>query len=417
VAGTSTTLTPTCNGVAAAVAVLAREPDQGVAMTYAASGSSGINLGTSSDYALGTGSFTRVWCGSLPAWNVGTPFYYSLATGSIRNYFKIYTDSKLLVQLNTTEGFNSTVAVPFAAGTRHELVVVVTRNGASGTLDFYADGVALGTKVALNADQLVDLGSPTANYIMGDAGSRSAGTTHHAYLYNRALTAAEVLDLYRNGISESDKWGSQTEQTSGTLVVGKKYRINNWITDDDFTNVGGANVDGTEFTATGTTPTKWTNSSTVVEIGATLALTPEGIQPAPGQWLDASTNLLHAMQPATGSSLTRYKKDFEFRWTNTWTASSAAQYVGGLNQAVLSADHFITDVITQATVTTDVENLTLGDGSDADRFVTAFAPSATRTKQTIAAQNDGTNLKLVYTPAAEATMTVETIIRGFIWEP
>ena len=123
------------------------------------------------------------------------------------------------------------------------------------------------------------------------------------------------------------------------------------------------------------------------------------------------------MQPATGSSLTRRKKDFEYRWTNTWTASSAAQYVGGLNQAVLSADHFITDVITQATVTTDVENLTLGDGSDADRFVTAFAPSATRTKQTIAAQNDGTNLKLVYTPAAEATMTVETIIRGFIWEP
>jgi hypothetical protein len=41
--------------------------------------------------------------------------------------------------------------------------------------------------------------------------------------------------------AESDKYGSQTEQTSGTLTIGKKYRINNWITDDDFTNVGGAN--------------------------------------------------------------------------------------------------------------------------------------------------------------------------------
>ncbi|MFA5324219.1 MAG: hypothetical protein WC373_16210, partial [Smithella sp.] len=78
---------------------------------------------------------------------------------------------------------------------------------------------------------------------------------------------------------------------------------------------------------------------------------------------------------------------------------------------------FITDIITQATVTTDVKNLELGDGSAVAKFVAAFAPSATRTKQTIAAQNDGTNLKLVYTPAAEATMTVETIIRGFIWEP
>jgi hypothetical protein len=155
----------------------------------------------------------------------------------------------------------------------------------------------------------------------------------------------------------------------------------------------------------------------ITQLGATLALTPEGIQPAPGQWLDSSSNKLHAMLPATGSSLTRYKKDFEYRWTNTWTASSAAQYVGGLNQAVLSADHFITDVITQATVTTDVENLELGDGSAVAKFVAAFTPSATRTKQTVAAQNDGTNLKLVYTPAAEATMTVETIIRGFIWEP
>jgi hypothetical protein len=156
---------------------------------------------------------------------------------------------------------------------------------------------------------------------------------------------------------------------------------------------------------------------TIKPRGATLALNPEGIQPAPGQWLDSSSNKLHAQLPAAGATITRFKKDFEFRCTNTWTASSAAQYLTGFNQVVQSADHFITDIITQATVTTDVENLELGDGSDANRFVTAFAPSATRTKQTVAAQNDGTNLKLVYTPAAEATMTVETIIRGFIWEP
>ena len=54
--------------------------------------------------------------------------------------------------------------------------------------------------------------------------------------------------------------------TSGDLVTGHTYTIIDWITTDDFTNVGGANVDGTIFVATGTTPTTWTNSSTVQEV-------------------------------------------------------------------------------------------------------------------------------------------------------
>jgi hypothetical protein len=260
-------------------------------------------------------------------------------------------------------------------------------------------------------------------YIRGHETQRLPGTTHHAYAFNRALTAAEVLHNYRNGpkLEWFDPTGvspaSQTALTSGTLVMGKEYTIDTFVAGDDFANVGGTNVTGNTFVATGTTPTTWTNSSSLRRTGVTWGIMPGGFQPAPGQCLDFSGNANHAMQPATGSSLTRYKKDFEYRWTNTWTASSAAQYVGGLNRAVLSADHFITDIITQATVTTDVENLELGDGSAVAKFVAAFTPSATRTKQTIAAQNDGTNLKLVYTPAAEATMTVETIIRGFIWEP
>jgi hypothetical protein len=288
---------------------------------------------------------------------------------------------------------------------------------------FYVDGYQLGSSVPITAGIPLTISNSVPLYVMGNSATRTAGTVHHAYTFNRALTAAEVLHDYRNGpkLEWFDPTGvspaSQTALTSGTLVVGKEYTIDTFVAGDDFANVGGTNVSGNTFVATGTTPTTWTNSSSLRRTGITWGIMPEGMQPAPGQCLDFSGHGNHAMQPATGSSLTRYKKDFEVRWVNTWTASSAAQYVGGLNQAVLSADHFITDVITQATVTTDVENLTLGDGSDADRFVTAFAPSATRTKQTIAAQNDGTNLKLVYTPVAEATMTVETIIRGFIWEP
>jgi hypothetical protein len=51
--------------------------------------------------------------------------------------------------------------------------------------------------------------------------------------------------------------------TSGSLVSGIAYRLTNWITNDDFSNIGGTNEDGNEFIATGTTPTTWTNSSVV----------------------------------------------------------------------------------------------------------------------------------------------------------
>ena len=59
---------------------------------------------------------------------------------------------------------------------------------------------------------------------------------------------------------------STTVQTSGTLVIGKKYRINDYNAGDDFTNVGGSNVTGNIFTATGTTPTTYSNGSTLAVV-------------------------------------------------------------------------------------------------------------------------------------------------------
>ena len=48
---------------------------------------------------------------------------------------------------------------------------------------------------------------------------------------------------------------------SGALVVGTTYRIILFVIGDNFTNVGGSNVTGAVFIATGTTPTVWTNGS------------------------------------------------------------------------------------------------------------------------------------------------------------
>lgn len=52
--------------------------------------------------------------------------------------------------------------------------------------------------------------------------------------------------------------------TSGLLVIGTQYVIETLQAGDDFTNVGYVS-DGVVFTATGTTPTVWTNSTEVIE--------------------------------------------------------------------------------------------------------------------------------------------------------
>lgn len=52
-------------------------------------------------------------------------------------------------------------------------------------------------------------------------------------------------------------------QTAGSLIVGGNYTITTFVSGDHFDNVGGTDITGSTFTATGTTPSTWTNSSLV----------------------------------------------------------------------------------------------------------------------------------------------------------
>lgn len=62
--------------------------------------------------------------------------------------------------------------------------------------------------------------------------------------------------------------------TAGPLTIGAIYTIFSYQPGDDFTNVGAAsNSNGTLFTATGTTPTTWTNGSILSVKETTVAFT------------------------------------------------------------------------------------------------------------------------------------------------
>ena len=59
--------------------------------------------------------------------------------------------------------------------------------------------------------------------------------------------------------------------TSGVLVVGTLYQITSFVAGDNFSNVGApSNTTGAFFYATGTTPTTWSNGSTLTAILAPL---------------------------------------------------------------------------------------------------------------------------------------------------
>lgn len=154
----------------------------------------------------------------------------------------------------------------------------------------------------------------------------------------------------------------------------------------------------------------------IEEIGAVMALEPEGIQPSPGQWLDSSSNNLHALQPASGSSTTRRIKTFELRDTLTWAGTHEAQYIGA-NQSVLPANCYIDTIIGVITGAT-IEDIIIGDGSDTDRWVAITTGLATGTVSFTLANriSDGTNYKMVVDPDANFTGSIAFTIKGSIIE-
>lgn len=79
---------------------------------------------------------------------------------------------------------------------------------------------------------------------------------------------------YAKSVLRRQYTGAST--TSSLLVSGKFYRITQFVTGDDFRNVGGTSASrisgsgyhntGQIFEATGTTPTVWTNASKLTEL-------------------------------------------------------------------------------------------------------------------------------------------------------
>ena len=69
------------------------------------------------------------------------------------------------------------------------------------------------------------------------------------------------------GPSGGTFWLGVSTATSGSLTTAKRYQIETYVAGDDFANLGATeNATGVVFTSSGTTPSDWTNGSTLIEI-------------------------------------------------------------------------------------------------------------------------------------------------------
>lgn len=183
---------------------------QSVTLTYAGSGSSGITIADDDDIDFGPGDFTLRWKGSLPDWTpAATTILLGKSNGSNTGFLMMVNTSTGHIRLRLAgNAYNSSVVAGLADGAEAEIVAVIDADAA--TFQPYVNGLALGTPVSVT---IADISTALSLGILGNAtlGTRYAGTTQAATLYNRALSAAEILDLYTNGVAAADQSGSQVE--------------------------------------------------------------------------------------------------------------------------------------------------------------------------------------------------------------
>jgi len=347
-----------------------------VSMTAAASGSSGITVADDDDIDFGTGNFTIHWEGALPDYSPATdvPLYFKYQNASNFNFVYVTAAQKLrcYARVGGVVVIDKTTAasIPATDNAAIKITVVCTRETASaaGTAVFYTDGTLLGSQ-SITAAATASLSNTGILDICGNSsvGARYASTTRACYLYNRALSAAEVLSLCNNGVASADTGASQTslvpsplDFTSGWNVTGtasitdadtislpangdsvrrsftvstsKNYRLRLVgtttqiirITDNSLTNVIISSIAAGAFDITlettlaangiavrnisGVATTVDFTTFTLRQIGCTLQLEPPGLTASGLTWTDSSGNGNNGTLPAAGATKVTIRK-------------------------------------------------------------------------------------------------------------
>ncbi len=149
----------------------------------------------------------------------------------------------------------------------------------SNQLTLYVNGKSISVNQTVIPDGVNNLTTDTIQIGGTTSGSNTFdGYIHDLKIWNREISSTEAHDLAIDNMVRSEyKGASDVLLTSGTLIIGKNYRIIDNSGGADFTNVGaGDNNLGTEFIALGSTPASWGTGSLIAS-GVVLDLVSENM--------------------------------------------------------------------------------------------------------------------------------------------
>jgi hypothetical protein len=349
-------------------------------------------LGTPGD-GIGAGKLTKFDTIEVPLTNPAAAYgiwtlgpgnsTYDSPTASFSLNLAISAGGSLVVTLSSgdpnyyTRNVAITGFVTTYAG--QSLLVGVTWDGATAPI-IYINGVAQATtETTGGASPPAWTQAVSDDYVL--QGRRGLTEFYKGFLIpgplvNAVLTAAEMLSTAQTG--RLPAWceaatGSMVAQTSGTLAIGRKYRIISYVASDSFTNVGASsNATGVEFIATGTTPTTWTNSSQLVPLGP---LYKQVIQPIL-VISDRGTNKLAGVVVGGVTPITN-KRDWEIQAT---TSTNGNQQLLAASLFMDSTRHIIDDWCMN---TAGTPTVTAGSASAGTQYKASGALTATRNMITL----------------------------------
>lgn len=309
--------------------------------------------------------------------------------------FRISSTGALIFDWTPSSGGSTTIQLAgFVSAYSGQVVdLVATRSGS--TINLYVNGALVGT--ATNAAVANSMDSDVIK--MGAANSSNVlpfdMTAYRCAYLNRALSESDIFTIISRGVTAGDQSASQASITAGPLVIGNRYRISSFVAGDDFSNIGATNATGNEFIATGTTPTTWTNGSTLVSIGAIVAFDFEtGIG---FQLHDRFANRIHgALAGSVTPQWTMPRREGVLYATGTFASGTAQRLtpaaISGLVADALPARALIHEVVvnvtsgtpttvslgTLSTATTDIVNAqAVASGRNAEPMASRFQAAST----------------------------------------
>ena len=276
--------------------------------------------------------------------NVGSGLAGIMGKTSYRGYagrYSLYIENNNLNALFQPDiNYIITTAIsPYLNNKFHNLVMTIDR---TSMMYFYIDGVSVGTPLNVNSVSSINLNSSTDNFYIGSYGSSDGqspqyflnGNVSQAAIYNRALTAAEVLTNYN---ALRPRFGDVTNPSTGRTWMDRNLGATRVATSStDHLAYGslyqwGRGSDGHELIT-------WSNSTTGTRVNGTTPTFSSTDQPGnanfilgpnpPYDWRSTrNDNLWQGVNGINNPCPTGYRLPTKSEWEEelaTWTSQSAA---------------------------------------------------------------------------------------------